>query len=79
MAFFGLNDLETAVNLTQGTRTTIRHLLIMVPTYQKLFSTIDFSLNFNGQAAPMKKGRSHKIIQGAPESTMTYARAAIKK
>lgn len=79
MALTGLNDLETVVNLTQGTRTRIRHLLIMVPTYPKLFSTIDFSLNSKGQAAPMKKGRSHKIIQEAPESTMTYARAAIKK
>ena len=130
VAMTGLNDLETVINLTQGTRTTIRHLLLAVPAhtstnklflqverqpsnqwllccfyttdatnvslrlgalesllkryvivedYPKLFSTADFTLRFNGQAAPIKKGRSHKIIQEAPESTMAYAKTAFKK
>ena len=47
--------------------------------YTALFSTVDFSLKFNGQAAPLQKGRTPRIMQEAPEETVTYARTAMKK
>jgi hypothetical protein len=130
VALFGLNDLNSAVHLNQGTKTTIRHLLLAIPAqtstnklflqierqpsnqwflccfyttdatkvtlrlgaletllkryvkqedHPKLFHTPDFTIKFDGQAAPVKKGRTQKIIQEAPEATTAYAKSAIKK
>lgn len=44
VAMTGLNDLETVINLTQGTRTSIRHLLLAVPAHtsiNKLFLQVE--------------------------------------
>jgi len=130
VALSGLNNLNAVVNLNQGTKTTIRHLLLAIPAqtstnklfmqierqpsnqwllccfyttdaanvslrlesleillkryvktddYSVLFTSPDHSLQFNGQAAPVKKGRSQKIIQETPENTITYARTAMQK
>jgi hypothetical protein len=130
VALSGLNNLNTVVNLNQGTKTTIRHLLLAIPAqtstnklfmqierqpsnqwllccfyttdaanvslrlgslenllkryvkiddYSLLFTSPDYSLQFNSQAAPVKKGRSQKVIQETPETTTTYARTAMQK
>jgi hypothetical protein len=130
VALSGLNNLNTVVNLNQGTKTTIRHLLLAIPAqtstnklfmqierqpsnqwllccfyttdatnvtlrlgslenllkryvktddYSLLFTSPDYSLQFNGQAAPVKKGRNQKVIQETPETTTTYARTAMQK
>jgi hypothetical protein len=131
VAMTGLKDLATVVNLNQGIQTTIRHLLLVIPTqgtrtnklflqierqptnqwllccfytndttrvtlclsslekltqcyvkqedHSKLFSSSDFTLKFNGQAAPIKNGRGKKITQEAPEETVQYAENALKK
>jgi hypothetical protein len=47
--------------------------------YTKLFSSAEGTLKFNGQAAPLKKGRNQRIVKEVPESTMQYAMAALKK
>jgi hypothetical protein len=47
--------------------------------HQKLFTNDDFTLKFNGQAAPVKKGKTQKVIQGASKETVQYAASALKK
>jgi hypothetical protein len=131
VALSGLSDLNTVIDLNQGIKTTIRHLLLAVPAqgtrtnklflqverqptnqwflccfhstdatrvtlrlssletllkryvkqseHQKLFSTSDLTLKFNGQAAPIKKGKTQMVIQGASEETVQYAENALKK
>jgi hypothetical protein len=46
---------------------------------EKLFKTPDFSLKFNGQAAPVRKGRLTRIVQAVPEATTAYTENAFKK
>jgi hypothetical protein len=46
---------------------------------EKLFKTPDFSLKFNGQAAPVRKGHPTRIVQEVPEATTAYTENAFKK
>lgn len=124
VALTGLNDLNMVIDLNQGIKTTIRHLLLAVPAqgtrtnklflqierqptdqwllccfysddateatlrlssletllkryvkqeeHPKLFASQEFTLKFNGQAAPIKKGENQKVIQGVSEETVQY-------
>jgi hypothetical protein len=127
----GLQDLNTVVELNQGIKTSVCHLLLAVPAqgtstgklfiqverqptnhwllccfytvdrtkvtlrlsaleallkryvkeeeYPKLFSSDEGTLKFNGQAAPLKKGKNQRIVKEVPESTMQYAMSALRK
>jgi hypothetical protein len=44
-----------------------------------LFQTEDFLIKFNGQAAPLKKGKSKYIFQEVPAETASYATRAMGK
>jgi hypothetical protein len=44
---------------------------------QTLFSSPDFSIKFNGQAAPFKKGQKSNPVQRVPKHIATYATAAL--
>jgi hypothetical protein len=131
VALAGLQDLNGVVELNQGIKISIRHLLLAVPAqgtstgklfvqverqptnhwllccfhtvdatkvtlrlgvleallkryvktedYGKLFSSDDWTLKFNGHAAPIKKGKNQRLVQEVPESTMQYAMSALKK
>jgi hypothetical protein len=131
VALTGLQDLNDVVELNQGIKTTIRHLLLAVPAqgtstgklfvqierqptnhwflccfytidatkvtlrlsaleallkryvkiedHGKLFSSDDCTLKFNGQAAPIKKGKVQKLVKEVPDSTMQYAMSALRK
>jgi hypothetical protein len=124
VALTGLNDLNMVIDLNQGIKTTIRHLLLVVPAqgtrtnklflqierqptnqwllccfysddatevtlrlssletllkryvkqeeHPKLFASQELTLKFNGQAAPIKKGKNQKVIQGVSEETVQY-------
>ena len=69
----------TKVSLRLGALEALLKRYVKPEDYTALFSTVDFSLKFNGQAAPLKKGRTPRIMQEAPEETVTYARTAMKK
>ncbi len=47
--------------------------------YAKLFSSADGNLKFNGQAAPIKKGKNQKLVQEVPEGTQKYTMSALRK
>ena len=131
VAMTGLQDLNAVVELNQGIKTSIRHLLLAVPAqgtskgklfiqvecqptnhwllccfhtvdatkvtlrlsaleallkryvktedHGKLFASEDCILKFNGQAAPIKKGKPRNLVQEVPESTMQYASSALRK
>ncbi len=69
----------TKVTLRLGALEMLLKHYVKQEDHPKLFHTPDFTIKFNGQAAPVKKGRNQKIIQEAPEATMAYAKSAIKK
>ncbi len=47
--------------------------------YPKLFLSQDFTLKFNGQAAPITKWENQKLIQEVPEDTLQYTKNAHQK
>ncbi len=67
------------VSLRLGSLENLFKRYVKIDDYPVLFTSPDYSLQFNGQAAPVKKGRSQKLIQETPENTITYARTAMQK
>jgi hypothetical protein len=69
----------TKVTLRLSSLETLLKRYVKQSEHQKLFYNDDFTLKFNGQAAPVKKGKTQKVIQGASEETVQYAASALKK
>jgi hypothetical protein len=74
------NSLDTTkVSLRLAHLETLLKRYITTTEYSKLFAMQEYELKYNGQAAPIKKGRPKLPILEVPESTATYASAAMKK
>ncbi len=69
----------TNVSLQLGSLENLLKRYVKAYDHSALFSSSDFTLKFNGQAAPVKKGRSLKVIHETSETMTTYARTAMRK
>ncbi len=69
----------TKVTLRLSSLETLLKRYVKQSEHQKLFTSDDCTLKFNGQAAPVRKGKTQKVIQGASEETVQYAASALKK
>ncbi len=70
---------STAVTLRLSSLDSLLKKYVKPEDHHKLFSSEDGSLKFNGQAAPIKKGKSKYIIQEVPEAISSYANKAMQK
>ncbi len=69
----------TKVTLRLSALEALLKRYVKTEDHGNLFSSDDCTLRFNGQAAPIKKGKNQKLVQEVPESTMQYARSALRK
>jgi hypothetical protein len=75
---FHTND-AAKVTVRLGALETLLKKYVKAEELSKLFSDPSLSLTFNGQAAPLKKGKSSYRILDVPPETSTYATKAMKK
>jgi hypothetical protein len=68
-----------AVTLHLSSLEALLKKYIKIYDYNNLFSSEDCSLKFNGQATPIKKGKSKYTIQEVPEANSAYTIKAMKK
>jgi hypothetical protein len=70
---------STEVTLRLGSLESLLKKYVKTDDLPKLFQTEVFTLKFNGQAAPLKKGKSKYIFQEVPAETASYANRAMGK
>ena len=70
---------STEVTLRLGSLESLLKKYVKTDDLPKLFQTEDFTLKFNGQAAPLKKGKSKYIFQEVPAEIASYANRAMGK
>jgi hypothetical protein len=69
----------TKVTLRLSALETLLKRYVKEEKYEKMFSSEDGNLKFNGQADPIKKGKNQKLVHEVPESTQQYAMSALQK
>ncbi len=73
--FYTLDAIKVTLRLSS--LETLLKRYVKQEEFPNLFTSSDFTLKFNGQAAPLKKGKNQKIIQDAPEEKVQYATSAL--
>lgn len=70
---------STKVTLRLGSLEALLKRYVKDADYSKLFASEDNTLKFNGQAAPIKKGKTQRVIQEVSKNTLRYATNAFRK
>lgn len=70
---------SVAVTLRLSSLEALLKKYVKMDDHKNLFSSGDCSLKFNGQAAPIKKGKSKYTVQEVPEAVSAYTVKAMKK